>query len=134
MARPAVLQDGPHRHQGCGLLQVFALVLGAAHAGGCHGQRPGGVSVRPHRSASLVTVPCITLPALRQTSMVSVTCKRVNSCMTVSDCSHAQLAGYKVKCMLAEPKSKRGRADSGGGSLDNTSWQVCSPAHACSPH
>lgn len=36
-----------------------------------------------------------------------------------------QLAGYKVKCMLAEPKGKRGRADSGGGSLDNAaSWQV----------
>lgn len=37
-----------------------------------------------------------------------------------------QLAGYKVKCMLAEPKGKRGRADSGGGSLDNgPTWQVC---------
>lgn len=36
-----------------------------------------------------------------------------------------QLAGYKVKCMLAEPKGKRGRADSGGGSLDTgPSWQV----------
>lgn len=33
------------------------------------------------------------------------------------------LAGYKVKCMLAEPKSGRGRPDSGSGSLDNT-WQV----------
>jgi TPP-dependent pyruvate/acetoin dehydrogenase alpha subunit len=35
------------------------------------------------------------------------------------DLGHLQLAGYKVKCMLAEPKGKRGRADSGGGSLDN---------------
>jgi hypothetical protein len=35
------------------------------------------------------------------------------------DIGHLQLAGYKVKCMLAEPKGKRGRADSGGGSLDN---------------
>ena len=38
-------------------------------------------------------------------------------------CAALQLAGYKVKCMLAEPKGKRGRADSGGGSLDNgPSW------------
>lgn len=40
-----------------------------------------------------------------------------------------QLAGYKVKCMLAEPKGKRGRADSGGGSLDNGPTWGQVPAH-----
>lgn len=45
MAGPAILQDGPDRGQGRGVLQVCALLLGAARTGGSHRKRHGALAL-----------------------------------------------------------------------------------------